>query len=138
MIGSKMLQEFKAFAVRGNVVDMAVGIIIGAAFGKIVSSVVADVVTPPLGLLIGGVDFSDLAITLREAVDGKAAIVLSYGKFLQATFDFVIVAFAVFLLVKGVNTLKRKEAEKPSAPPTPSKEEQLLGEIRDLLKSRQG
>lgn len=131
-----MLQEFKAFAVRGNVVDMAVGIIIGAAFGKIVSSAVADVVTPPLGLLIGGVDFSDLAITLREAVDDKAAIVLSYGKFLQALFDFAIVAFAVFLLVKGINHLKRKEAEQPSLPPAPSKEEQLLAEIRDLLKAR--
>jgi large conductance mechanosensitive channel len=131
-----MLQEFKAFAVRGNVVDMAVGIIIGAAFGKIVSSAVADVVTPPLGLLIGGVDFSELGITLREAVDDKAAIVLSYGKFLQATFDFAIVAFAVFLLVKGINHLKRKEAEKPSLPPAPSKEEQLLTEIRDLLKAR--
>lgn len=131
-----MLQEFKAFAVRGNVVDMAVGIIIGAAFGKIVSSAVADVVTPPLGLLIGGVDFSDLGITLREAVDDKAAIVLSYGKFLQAAFDFAIVAFAVFLLVKGINHLKRKEAEKPSLPPAPSKEEQLLTEIRDLLKAR--
>ena len=131
-----MLQEFKAFAVRGNVVDMAVGIIIGAAFGKIVSSAVADVVTPPLGLLIGGVDFSDLAITLREAVDDKAAIVLSYGKFLQALFDFAIVAFAVFLLVKGINHLKRKEAAAPSLPPAPSKEEQLLAEIRDLLKAR--
>jgi large conductance mechanosensitive channel len=131
-----MLQEFKAFAVRGNVVDMAVGIIIGAAFGKIVSSAVADIVTPPLGLLIGGVDFSDLGITLREAVDDKAAIVLWYGKFLQATFDFAIVAFAVFLLVKGINHLKRKEAEKPSLPPAPSKEEQLLTEIRDLLKAR--
>ena len=131
-----MLQEFKAFAVRGNVVDMAVGIIIGAAFGKIVSSAVADVVTPPLGLLIGGVDFSDLTITLREAVGDKAAILLSYGKFLQATFDFAIVAFAVFLLVKGINHLKRKEAEQPSLPPAPSKEEQLLAEIRDLLKAR--
>ena len=115
---------------------MAVGIIIGAAFGKIVSSAVADVVTPPIGLLIGGVDFSDLGITLREAVDDKAAIVLSYGKFLQATFDFAIVAFAVFLLVKGINHLKRKEAERPSLPPAPSKEEQLLTEIRDLLKAR--
>jgi large conductance mechanosensitive channel len=132
----KMIQEFKAFAVRGNVVDMAVGIIIGAAFGKIVSSAVADVVTPPLGLLIGGVDFSDLAFTLREAVGSKPAVVLAYGKFIQSCFDFAIVAFAVFLLVKGVNHLKRKEAEKPSAPPTPSKEEQLLAEIRDLLKAR--
>jgi len=131
-----MLQEFKAFAVRGNVVDMAVGIIIGAAFGKIVSSAVSDVVTPPLGLLIGGVDFSDLAFTLREAAGTAPAVVLSYGKFLQATFDFAIVAFAVFLLVKGVNHLKRKEAEAPSAPPTPSKEELLLTEIRDLLKAK--
>jgi large conductance mechanosensitive channel len=131
-----MLQEFKSFAVRGNVVDMAVGIIIGAAFGKIVSSAVADIVTPPLGLLIGGVDFSDLTITLREAVDTAPAVVLGYGKFLQAAFDFAIVAFAVFLLVKGVNHLKRKEAEAPSLPPAPSKEEQLLAEIRDLLKAK--
>lgn len=132
----KVLQEFKAFAVRGNVVDMAVGIIIGAAFGKIVSSAVADVVTPPLGLLIGGVDFADLTVTLRAATDAAPAVVLSYGKFLQAAFDFIIVAFAVFLLVKGVNHLKRKEAEQPSLPPAPSKEEQLLTEIRDLLKAR--
>jgi len=131
-----MLSEFKAFAVRGNVVDMAVGIIIGAAFGKIVSSVVADVVTPPLGLAIGGVNFADLAITLREAIADKPAVVLAYGKFLQACFDFAIVAFAVFLLVKGINHLKRKEAEKPSLPPAPSKEEQLLAEIRDLLRAR--
>jgi len=130
-----MLQEFKAFAVRGNVVDMAVGIIIGAAFGKIVSSAVADIVTPPLGLLIGGVDFSDLAVTLKDATVAAPAVVLSYGKFIQAAFDFTIVAFAVFLLVKGVNHLKRKEAEAPSAPPTPSAEEQLLMEIRDLLKA---
>jgi large conductance mechanosensitive channel len=131
-----MIHEFKSFAIRGNVVDMAVGIIIGAAFGKIVSSVVADVVTPPLGLLIGGVDFADLAFTLREAVGDKPAIVLAYGKFLQACFDFAIVAFAVFLLVKGINHLKRKEAARPTLPPSPSKEEQLLTEIRDLLKAR--
>jgi large conductance mechanosensitive channel len=129
-----MIQEFKAFAVRGNVVDMAVGIIIGAAFGKIVSSAVADIVTPPLGLLIGGVDFSDLALTMKDATATAPAVVLSYGKFIQACFDFTIVAFSVFLLVKGVNHLKRKEAEAPSAPPTPSKEEELLTEIRDLLK----
>jgi large conductance mechanosensitive channel len=132
-----MIHEFKAFAIRGNVVDMAVGIIIGAAFGKIVTSAVADVVTPPLGLIIGGVDFSHLAFTLRDAVADKPAVVLSYGKFLQSAFDFAIVAFAVFLLVKGINHLKRKEAEKPSLPPAPSKEEQLLTEIRDLLKQRQ-
>jgi large conductance mechanosensitive channel len=131
-----MLQEFKAFAVRGNVVDMAVGIIIGAAFGKIVSSAVADIVMPPLGMLVGGMDFSDLAITLKAAADGAPAVTLGYGKFIQALLDFTIVAFAIFLLVKGINTLKRKEAEAPSAPPTPSKEEQLLGEIRDLLKAK--
>ena len=131
-----MLQEFKAFAVRGNVVDMAVGIIIGAAFGKIVTSIVGDIVMPPLGLLVGGMDFSDLAITLKDAVGDKPAVMLGYGKFLQQVLDFTIVAFAVFLLVKGINHLKRKEAEKPSAPPTPSKEELLLTEIRDLLKPR--
>ncbi len=130
-----MLQEFKAFAVRGNVVDMAVGIIVGAAFGKIVSSAVADVVMPPLGMLIGGMDFSDLAITLKDAAGTAPAVVLGYGRFIQALVDFTIVAFAIFLLVKGINTLKRREAEAPSAPPTPSKEEQLLAEIRDLLKA---
>ena len=115
-----MVQEFKAFAVRGNVVDMAVGIIIGAAFGKIVSSAVADVVMPPLGLLVGGMDFSDLALTLKDATAAAPAVVLGYGKFIQALLDFTIVAFAVFLLVKGINTLKRKEAEAPSAPPEES------------------
>ena len=131
-----MIQEFKAFAVRGNVVDMAVGIIIGAAFGKIVSSVVADIVMPPLGVVVGGMDFSDLAITLKAATDASPAVLLGYGRFLQALLDFTIVAFAIFLLVKGINVLKRKEAEAPSAPPTPSKEEELLGEIRDLLKAK--
>ena len=131
-----MLQEFKAFAVRGNVVDMAVGIIIGAAFGKIVSSVVGDLVMPPLGLLVGGMDFSELVITLKAAVGDQPAVVLGYGKFLQQVLDFTIVAFAVFLLVKGINKLKRSEAAAPSAPPTPSKEELLLTEIRDLLKQR--
>jgi large conductance mechanosensitive channel len=135
-MGSSLVNEFRAFAVRGNVVDMAVGIIIGAAFGKVVSSVVADVVTPPLGLLIGGVDFSDLAVTLRAAVGDRPAVTLGYGKFIQTLLDFTIVAFAVFLLVKGVNRLKRKEAQQPSAPPAPSKQELLLTEIRDLLKQR--
>ena len=131
-----MIQEFKAFAVRGNVVDMAIGIIIGAAFGKVVSSAVGDIVMPPLGMLVGGMDFSDLAITLKDATATAPAVVLGYGKFIQALLDFTIVAFAVFLLVKGINVLKRKEAEAPSAPPTPSKEEQLLTEIRDLLKAK--
>ncbi len=130
------LDEFKSFAVRGNVVDMAVGIIIGAAFGKVVSSAVADIVMPPLGVLIGGVDFSDLVITLKAAADGVPAVTLGYGKFIQAMLDFTIVAAAVFLLVKGVNALKRKEAAAPSTPPEPSREEVLLAEIRDLLKQK--
>lgn len=130
-----MIQEFKAFAVRGNVIDMAVGIIIGAAFGKIVSSVVADLVMPPLGVVLGGVDFSDLVVVLKDATATAPAVVLGYGRFIQAAFDFTLVALAVFLLVKGINVLKRKEAEAPSAPPTPSNEELLLAEIRDLLKA---
>ncbi len=121
-----VLQEFKEFAVKGNVVDMAVGIIIGAAFGKIVSSAVADVVMPPIGLLLGGVDFSDLAFTLRAATAEAPAVVIGYGKFIQTAVDFIIVAAAVFLLVKGVNALKRKEQAAPAAPPAPSAEEILL------------
>ena len=132
----QILKEFKEFAVKGNVVDMAVGIIIGAAFGKIVSSLVADVVTPPLGFLLGGVDFSNLAITLKAAADGAPAVVLSYGKFIQAVFDFTIVAAAIFVMIKGINALKRKEAEAPAVPPAPSPEEKLLTEIRDLLKDK--
>ena len=131
-----MLDEFKAFAIRGNVVDIAVGIIIGAAFGKIVSSAVADLVMPPLGVIVGGMDFSDLAITLKDAAGVAPAVLLGYGKFLQALLDFTIVAFAVFLLVKGINALKKKEAAAPTLPPAPSPEEKLLAEIRDLLKQR--
>ena len=133
-----LINEFKAFAVRGNVVDMAVGIIIGAAFGKIVSSFVDGVIMPPLGLLIGGVDFSDLAIVLKEAVGEAPAVVLRYGAFIQTVVDFVIIAFAIFMAIKAINHLKRKEAEAPSAPPAPSKEELLLTEIRDLLKEQKG
>jgi large conductance mechanosensitive channel len=129
-----IIQEFKTFAVKGNVVDMAVGIIIGAAFGKIVSSLVADVVMPPIGLLVGGVNFSELALTLKAADGDVPAVMLKYGLFLQATLDFVIVAFAVFLLVKGINALKRKEAAAPTLPAAPTREEVLLTEIRDLLK----
>lgn len=129
-----MLKEFKEFAVKGNVVDMAVGIIIGVAFGKIVTSFVADVVMPPLGMLIGGVDFSNLAITLKAAEEGVEAVTLKYGVFLQTVFDFIIVAFAIFIAVKAINRLKRKEAAAPAAPPEPSNEEKLLTEIRDLLK----
>ena len=131
-----MLKEFKEFAVKGNVVDMAVGIIIGAAFGKIVSSVVSDVIMPPIGLAIGGVDFSKLAVTLKQASGDAAAVVISYGKFIQTVIDFTIVAFAIFMLIKAINTLKRKQEEAAQPPPAPSKEEMLLSEIRDILKAR--
>lgn len=128
-----IISEFKAFALKGNVVDMAVGIIIGAAFGKIVSSLVGDVVMPPLGLLIGGVDFSDLAVTLKAAEGTTPAVVLAYGKFIQTVIDFLIVAFAIFMGVKAINRLRHHEEAKP---PAPSKEEVLLSEIRDLLKEQ--
>ncbi|AMB87894.1 large-conductance mechanosensitive channel [Pseudomonas agarici] len=131
-----VLSEFKAFAVKGNVVDMAVGIIIGAAFGKIVSSFVGDVVMPPIGLLIGGVDFSALAITLKAADGNVPAVVLAYGKFIQTCIDFIIVALAIFMGVKAINRLKREEAVAPSLPPVPTEEQKLLEEIRDLLKAQ--
>ncbi|WP_314019715.1 large-conductance mechanosensitive channel protein MscL [Stutzerimonas degradans] len=131
-----LISEFKAFAMRGNVIDMAVGIIIGAAFGKIVSSFVDGVIMPPLGLLIGGVDFSDLAIVLKEAVGETPAVLLRYGAFIQTVVDFLIVAFAIFLAIKAMNSLRRKEAEAPAAPPAPTKEELLLTEIRDLLREQ--
>ncbi len=129
-----MMQEFKTFAMRGNVVDMAVGIIIGGAFGKIVSSFVKDVIMPPLGLVIGGVDFTALKLTLKEAAEGVEAVTVNYGAFVQHVVDFVIVAFAIFMVIKAMNSLKKKEEEAPAAPPAPSKEETLLTEIRDLLK----
>lgn len=131
-----MLQEFRDFAMRGNVVDLAVGVVIGGAFGKIVSSLVGDVVMPLVGVLVGGVDFTNLAITLKAAVGDQPAVLLSYGKFIQAGVDFVIIAFAIFLVVKAINRLKKKEEAAPAAPPAPSAEEKLLTEIRDLLKSR--
>jgi large conductance mechanosensitive channel len=123
------LQEFKEFAMRGNVVDMAVGIIIGAAFGKIVSAMVDGVLMPPLGMLIGGVDFSKLVIVLKESVDGAGGVTLKYGLFIQSIVDFVIIAFAIFMAIKALNTLKRSEEQKPAAPDQIS----LLKEIRDLL-----
>jgi large conductance mechanosensitive channel len=128
-----MLQEFKTFAMKGNVVDMAVGIIIGAAFGKIVSSFVADVIMPPIGILIGGVDFSDLAVVLMAATDKAPAVMLRYGKFIQSIIDFLIIAAALFIVVKAINALKREEEKNPEEPP---KQEMLLGEIRDLLKAK--
>ncbi|QKE64537.1 large-conductance mechanosensitive channel protein MscL [Aquipseudomonas campi] len=132
-----IVSEFKAFAMKGNVVDMAVGIIIGAAFGKIVSSFVGDVIMPPIGLLIGGVDFTDLAVTLKAAEGDLPAVVMSYGKFIQTILDFIIVAFAIFMGVKAINRLKREEAAAPEAPAAPTKEQELLSEIRDLLKAQQ-
>jgi len=131
-----MMQEFKTFAMRGNVVDMAVGIILGGAFGKIVSSFVADVIMPPIGLLVGGVNFTSLALTIQEAAGDAAAITINYGKFIQAITDFVIIAFAIFMVIKAMNSMKKKEAQAPASPPPPSKEETLLAEIRDLLKQK--
>ena len=130
----KMLDEFKAFALKGNVADMAVGIIIGVAFGKIVASIVGDIIMPPLGLLIGGVNFTDLKVILKAATEANPAVTWNYGNFLQVTFDFLIVAFVVFMLIKAINATRKKEETKPEAPPAPSKEEILLTEIRDLLK----
>ena len=129
-----MLTEFKEFAVKGNVIDMAVGIIIGAAFGKIVSSLVGDVIMPPIGVVLGGVDFSNLSIVVQEAVDKKPAVLISYGKFLQTVIDFTIIAFAIFMAVKAMNALKKKEAAAPAELAAPPNQEVLLGEIRDLLK----
>ena len=129
-----MMKEFKEFAMKGNVVDMAVGIIIGAAFGKIIASFVGDVLMPPIGMMLGGMDFSAMAFTLKEAVGETPAVTIGYGKFIQALVDFLIVAFAIFMAIKAMNSMKRKEEAAPAAPPAPPKEEVLLTEIRDLLK----
>jgi large conductance mechanosensitive channel len=129
----KLVDEFKSFAVKGNVTDMAIGIIIGAAFGKIISSMVSDIIMPPLGLLIGGVNFTDLKLIMKAATETHPAVTWNFGNFLQATFDFLIIALVVFMVIKAINIAKRKEEVKP-APPAPSKEEILLTEIRDLLK----
>lgn len=131
-----MMNEFKDFAIKGNVVDMAVGIVIGAAFGKIVSALVAGVLMPPIGVLLGGVNFSDLAYVVKEAVGTQQAVVISYGQFIQTIIDFTIIAFAIFMVVKGINSLKKKEQAAPKAPPAPTTEEILLTEIRDLLKNK--
>jgi len=138
----KMVQEFKEFAMRGNVVDMAVGIIIGAAFGKIISSFVADVLMPPIGMLIGGTDFTGLKIVLKEGVmDGakvvSAPVTMNYGNFVQVTIDFLIIAFAIFLMIKVMNSMKKKEVKAVEAViPPPTAEEKLLTEIRDLLQKK--
>ncbi len=137
----KILNEFKDFAMKGNVIDLAVGIIIGAAFGKIVSSVVSDVIMPPIGFLVGGIDFKDIAINMKDAVVDpatgnivKAAVTLKIGSFIQTIVDFTIVAFAIFMLIRGINRMSRKKTDSPPPPPGPTKEEELLTEIRDLLK----
>lgn len=131
-----IIQEFKEFAVKGSVMDLAIGVIIGGAFGKIVSSFVADVVMPPIGLLLGGVDFSNLAITLKAAEGKAAAVMLSYGKFIMTVIDFVIIAFVIFMVIKGMNSLKKQKAAEPAAPPAPSAEQVLLTEIRDAIRGK--
>ena len=131
-----MIKEFKEFAVKGNVVDMAVGIIIGAAFGKIVSSLVGDIIMPPIGVMLGGVDFTDLAYTLKAATETAPEVVIAYGQFIKTVIDFFIVALAIFVAVKAMNRLKKKEEKAPATPPAPSKEEVLLTEIRDLLREK--
>lgn len=135
-----MLNEFKSFAMKGNVVDMAVGVVMGGAFGKIVASFTNDILMPPIGLALGGVDFSNLSIQLKEAAGDVQAVTINYGVFINVVIDFLIIAFAIFLVVKGMNTAmaaaKKKEAAAPPAPPAPSKEEVLLTEIRDALRSR--
>ena len=130
-----MMSEFKSFAMRGNVVDMAVGIVIGGAFGKIVSSFVNDVLMPPIGMMMGGVDFSELAVVLKEASGEAAAVTLNYGMFIQTVLDFLIIAFAIFMVIKAMNNMKKKEEEAPAEPPKPSAEVELLTEIRDSLKN---
>ncbi len=136
-----MIKEFKEFAMKGNVMDMAVGIIIGAAFGKVITSFVKDVLMPPIGLLLGGVDFTDLALTIKEAgaaADGSVveAVTLNYGMFINTAVDFLIVAFAIFMMIKAMNSMKKKEEVAPAKPPEPTKEEVLLTEIRDALQAK--
>ena len=135
---SKFIKEFKEFAVKGNAIDMAVGVIIGAAFGKIVSSIVSDIIMPPIGWLIGGMDFTDLKVKLPvNPINPEVSATINYGVFVQTVIEFVIIAFCVFLLVKGINIMARKKKdETPAAPPAPSKEELLLTEIRDILKNK--
>ncbi|MCB9016279.1 MAG: large-conductance mechanosensitive channel protein MscL [Lentimicrobiaceae bacterium] len=131
----KLLNEFKAFAMKGNVIDLAVAVIIGGAFGKIVSSFVNDILMPPLGVLLGGLDFKDLAYTLKEAVGETAAVTLNYGMFIQNVIDFLIIAFAIFMAIKAMSSFKKKEEAIPAPPPAPTKDQELLTEIRDLLKN---
>jgi len=130
----KILDEFKKFAVKGNMIDMAVGIIIGAAFGKIVTSIVSDILMPPIGLLLGGVNIMNQKIVMKAATETVPAVTWNYGNFIQVAIDFLIIAFSVFLIVKAINSAKKKEVPAPAAPPAPTKDQLLLTEIRDLLK----
>ncbi|MBK7107208.1 MAG: large-conductance mechanosensitive channel protein MscL [Ignavibacteriae bacterium] len=131
-----MMKEFKEFAMKGNVIDMAVGIVIGGAFGKIINSLVQDVIMPPIGVLLGGVDFSKMGIVVKAATETTEAVILKYGSFINTIVEFLIIAFAIFMVVKAMNSLKKKEEAAPAAPPAPTKEETLLTEIRDLLKNK--
>jgi large conductance mechanosensitive channel len=131
-----IVKEFRDFAMRGNIVDMAVGIIIGSAFGKIVTSLVTDVLLPPIGMALGRVDFKDFKVVLQKAGDGVSGVTMNYGMFIQTIIDFIIVAFCIFMVVKVMNRLKKNEEEKAAPPAGPSKEEILLTEIRDLLKEK--
>lgn len=131
-----IINEFKDFAVKGNVIDMAVGVIVGTAFGKIVSSFVTDVIMPPIGVLVGGVDFSELAFTIKEAAGTAPAVVIAYGKFAQTVIDFAIIAFVIFMVVRFIYSLKKKAEAAPAAPAAPTKDQELLAEIRDLLKKK--
>ncbi|MDZ7758541.1 large-conductance mechanosensitive channel protein MscL [Rhodohalobacter sp.] len=131
-----LLADFKKFAMRGNVIDLAVAVVIGAAFGRIVTSFVNDVLMPPIGLMLGGVDFTEFMITLKDATEEAAAVTINYGAFIQQVVNFTIVAFAIFMVIKSFERMKKKEEVEPSAPPKPSAEEALLTEIRDLLKEK--
>ena len=131
-----MLQEFKKFIMKGNILDLAVAVIIGGAFNAIVSSFVKDIIMPPIGILLGGVDFTDLAFVIKEAEGDVAAVTVNYGIFVQTVVDFLIVAFVIFMVIKGYNKMQKKKEEAPATPPAPSNEEVLLGEIRDLLKAQ--
>jgi large conductance mechanosensitive channel len=131
-----LMKDFKAFALRGNVVDLAVAVVIGAAFGRIVTSLVSDVIMPPLGLLIGGVDFSDLVIVLQQATGEVEAVTINYGIFIKQVVDFVIIAFVIFMVIRAFISMRKKEEVAPTVPPAPTKDQQLLTEIRDLLKTR--
>lgn len=129
-----MMKEFKEFVMKGNVIDMAVGIVIGIAFGKIIGSLVTDIIMPPIGILLGGVDFSNLSWVIKEATEAAEAVTLNYGKFIITIIEFIIIAFSIFMVIKAINNAKKKEEEKPAEPPKPSEEVMLLKDIRDALK----